>query len=91
LANEKEGKREPNKPYAEMIGIFTISWLLVLGGVIIIFKLIVPLSYCHCFVDNVLKGVSATILAGLWLGAMLVMRNVMVRRTIFRRTELEPA
>ena len=78
-------KREPNKPYAEMIGIFTLSWLLVLLGAIIIFKYIVPLHYCECFNDSILKGVFALILAGAWLLSMIVMRDVMIRRTIFRR------
>ncbi len=78
-------KSEPNKPYAEMIGIFTISWLLVLLGAIIIFKYIVPFNYCNCFNDGILKGVFAVILSGVWLLAMVVMRDVMVRRTILRR------
>jgi hypothetical protein len=78
-------KSEPNKPYVEMIGIFTISWLLVLLGAIIIFKYIVPFSYCNCSNDSILKGVFAVILSGAWLLAMVAMRDVMVRRTILRR------
>ena len=70
-----------------MIGIFTLSWILVLVGAIIIFKLIVPFSYCKCFGDGILKGVFATLLGGAWLVAMILMRNVMVRRTIFRKEE----
>ena len=82
-------KRESNIPYAELIGIFTISWLLVLLGAIIIFKYIVPFNYCSCFNDGILKGVFAVILAGIWLVAMIVMRNVMVSRTILRRKMTE--
>jgi len=68
-----------------MLAIFTAAWLLVLAGVAIIFKFIVPFSYCKCFDDNIVKGVLASLLAVLWLLTLVVMRNVMVRRTIFRR------
>ena len=78
-------KKEPNRPYAEMIAIFTISWLLVLVGAIIIFRYVVPFNYCNCSNDSILKGVFAVILSGVWLLAMILMRDVMVRRTILRR------
>jgi hypothetical protein len=77
--------READEPIAEMIAIFSIAWVLVLVGTIVIFEYIVPFTYCACFYDSIAKAGLAIVLAVVWLLAMVAMRDVMVRRTILRR------
>jgi uncharacterized membrane protein len=84
--NGKKGSgRDGQKPYAEMITIFVIAWLLVLLLTILVFRVIVPMQICQCYYDNVAKGVFGLILGVAWLAALVVMRNVMVRRTIMSK------
>jgi len=62
-----------------LIGIFTIVWILVLVGTVVVFEFIVPLVVFHSFLDSILKGVLATILVLVWLFLFYEMQNVMER------------
>jgi len=62
-----------------LIGIFTVAWVLVLVGTVIIFEYIVPLDIFHSFLDSIVKGVLATILVIVWLFLFVKMRNFMIR------------
>jgi len=65
--------------------LFTLSWLLILGGAVVVFNLIIPFHFCGSVICNGLaKGVSSTTLAFLWLGAMLGMRNAFVKGRILK-------
>lgn len=68
-----------------LVAVFAIAWLLVLLGVIVIFEFIVPFQFCSCFYDSVAKGVFATVLSVAWLFALVLMRNVLVRRTLLSK------
>ena len=78
-----------NRPFLGLAIIFTISWSLVLLGVIVIFEFIVPFTYCSCFYDNVLKGLMGLVLGGVWLAAMIFMRNIYVGRNILRSARVK--
>jgi len=62
-----------------LIGIFTIVWILVLVGTVVVFEFIVPLVVFHSFLDSILKVVLATILVLVWLFLFYEMQNVMER------------
>ncbi len=62
-----------------LIGIFTASWALVLIGVIVIFRYIVPLVVFGSFLDSIVKGALSTILVLIWLFLFVQMRNIMVK------------
>ncbi|MDG6997754.1 MAG: hypothetical protein JRN15_01420 [Nitrososphaerota archaeon] len=65
-----------------LYGIFAAAWLLVLLGATIVFKFIVPFSFCNCMYDGVAKAILAAILGGAWLLIMVAMRNFLVSRTL---------
>ena len=72
-----------------LLAIFTMVWLLVLAGAIIIFEFIVPLAIFHSFLDGVTKGILATILVVVWIGLFMLMRNAMeTRRLRPQRTQV---
>ena len=72
---------------AALYGIFGASWLLVLLGAIIVFKFIVPLSFCGCFYDGAAKAALAALLGATWLLIMVAMRNFLVGRTLTKRAD----
>ena len=65
-----------------LLTIFTLAWLLVLGGTVIIFQFIVHLVIFHSFMDSVTKGILAVILVAVWLGLFILMRNAMENRQL---------
>lgn len=69
-----------NDPVRTLIGIFTLVWILVLVGTIIIFRYIVPLDLFHSYLDNVLKGVLSAILGLIWIALFVELRNIMIKR-----------
>ncbi|GEM_PF-1773922 len=76
-----------NRPLFSLFAIFTVAWLLVLAGAVVIFKFIVPFTYCHCFYDGVAKGAFSTILAVIWLGILVAMRDQFVRKNILSKAQ----
>lgn len=79
-------------PMLTLIGIFTIAWLLVLGGTVIIFHLIVPFSYWGGFADSIAKGIFTTVLGLVWLYALSLLRNLIVKLSLpERRKKRQPA
>ncbi|MHB1908922.1 MAG: hypothetical protein ACYCQJ_08630 [Nitrososphaerales archaeon] len=71
-----------DSPLGFLLGIFTVVWLLVLFGTVLIFKVIVPFTYCSCSYDSVAKAGFTTILALVWLYIFVILRDVFVRRRI---------
>lgn len=71
----------------ELFAIFTMAWLLVLIGTVLIFDFIVPFHYWGGIYDSAAKGVFATILGIVWLYALNLMRDVFVRRNILTKKE----
>ncbi len=67
--------------------IFTIAWLLVLVGTIIIFEFIVPFHYWGGIYDSVAKGIFTTILGLVWLYALVLLRDVFVKRNILTKKQ----
>jgi ethanolamine transporter EutH len=67
--------------------VFAAAWLVILGGAVVVFRVIVPLTICHCFYDSVAKGAFATVLSVVWLGILVAMRNYVVRKTLSVRRE----
>lgn len=65
-----------------LFGIFGAAWLLVLLGAIIVFKFIVPFTFCDCIYDGVVKAALAALLSAAWLLIMVAMRNFLVSRTL---------
>ncbi len=66
------------------MAIFTAAWVLVLAGAVVIFEFVVPFSYFHNYIDSIAKGVLGTIVALLWLYAMVKMRDYFVSRKILK-------
>ena len=60
------------------------AWVLILVGAVIIFNYIVPFSYFHSSADSIAKGIFGTIVALVWLLAMVKMRDYFVRRRILK-------
>lgn len=73
---------EKERPIQILLVIFTIAWLLVLIGSVLIFEFIIPFHYWGGFSDSVAKGVFATILGLVWLYILALLRNLLVKRTI---------
>jgi pilus assembly protein TadC len=78
---------EKERPIFILLAIFTIAWLLVLVGSAVIFEFIVPFHYWGGFTDRIAKGVFATVLGLVWLYALALLRNLLVRRTIPTRNK----
>jgi Na+-translocating ferredoxin:NAD+ oxidoreductase RnfA subunit len=74
-----QGEVEEKKSLWELVGIFTIVWILVLLGTGIIFDVIVPLNLFHSFLDSIVKGLLAAVLVGVWLLLFIGLRNRMVK------------
>jgi hypothetical protein len=63
--------------------ILFVIWLLVLFGAVLIFGFIVPFSYfSNIFLNSVLKGIFATVLALVWLYIFVFLTRSFVRRHI---------
>jgi hypothetical protein len=71
-----------SNPIPILLTIFTLVWLLVLGGTIIIFQFIVPLVIFHSFMDGVTKGILVVILVVVWVDLFMLMRNAMENRQL---------
>ncbi len=72
------------------MAIFAAAWILVLAGAVVIFQFVVPFSYFHSnFENSVAKGGMGTIVALLWLFAMMKMRDYFVARKILKRAVKE--
>jgi hypothetical protein len=78
---------EKEKPMLALFAIFTIAWLLVLIGTIIIFKFIVPFYYWGRIYDSIAKGVFTTILALVWLYSLAFLRDIIVKRNILLKKQ----
>ncbi len=78
---------EKERPIFILLAIFTIAWLLVLIGSVVIFKFILPFHYWGGLTDSIAKGVFATVLGLVWLYALALLRNLLVRKTIPTRNE----
>jgi hypothetical protein len=78
---------EKQKPMVALFAIFTIAWLLVLVGTIVIFKFIVPFHYWGGMYDSVTKGALTTILALVWLYTFGFLRSVFVKRNILTKKQ----
>jgi hypothetical protein len=78
---------EKEKPMLALFAIFTIAWLLVLIGTIIIFKFIVPFYYWGGIYDSIAKGVFTTILALVWLYSLAFLRDIIVKRNILLKKQ----
>lgn len=78
-------EKKSRKPMISLLVIFTLAWLLVLVGTVIIFQFIVPFHYWGGIYDSFAKGIFALILALGWLYAMALLRDVFVRRNILLR------
>jgi pilus assembly protein TadC len=73
---------EKQRPIFILLGIFTIAWLLVLIGSVVIFEFIIPFHYWGGFTDSIAKGIFATVLGLVWLYALALLRNLLARKTI---------
>jgi hypothetical protein len=78
---------EKEKPMVALFAIFTVAWLLVLIGTIVIFEFIVPFHYWGGIYDSVAKAVFTTILALVWLYSLAFLRNVFVKRNILTKKQ----
>ena len=63
-----------------LMTIFSIVWILILAGTIIIFEFIVPLKIFQGLLNGLVQGGLTLILALVWVGIFLFMRNQMVKR-----------
>jgi hypothetical protein len=62
------------------MAIFTAVWALVLLGVVLIFKIIIPLHvFSSFFLNSALKAVFAAILVVVWLVLFAELRNFMIK------------
>jgi hypothetical protein len=73
---------EKQRPIFILLGIFTIAWLLVLIGSVVIFEFIIPFHYWGGFTDSIAKGAFATVLGLIWLYALALLRNLLAKKTI---------
>jgi hypothetical protein len=73
-----------------LLALFTIAWLLVLIGTVLIFDFIVPFHHWGGIYDSVAKGIFATILGLVWLYALALMRDVFVKRNILAKKQTVP-
>lgn len=62
------------------MAIFTVVWILILAGTIIIFELIVPLRVVQNLLNGFVQAGFTLLLVMVWLGIFLLMRNLMVKR-----------
>lgn len=72
-------------PIPTLLAIFTLVWILVLAGTIIIFQFIVPIVIFRSMFDGVLKGVLTTVLVIVWLALFIILRDTMIRRQLSSR------
>jgi hypothetical protein len=70
-----------------LFAIFTVAWLLVLVGSIIIFEIIVPFHYWGGIYDSAAKGIFTTILGLVWLYAFVLLRDIFVKRNILTKKQ----
>ena len=76
----------------ELITIFTLAWVLVLVGSAMIFEVIVPISFWNnFFYDSITKAVLVTILVLVWLYALLLLRDIAVKRSLFPKKKSQLA
>lgn len=80
-------EKEKERPIFILLAIFTVAWLLVLVGSVVIFKFIIPFHYWGGFTDSIAKGVFATVLGLVWLYVLALLRNLLVRKTIPTRNK----
>lgn len=64
------------------MAIFTIVWILVLAGTIIIFEFIVPLQIARGLLNGLVQGILSLFLVLVWLGIFVFMRNRLVRKQL---------
>jgi len=78
-------EKKKGTPIISLLGIFTLAWVLVLVGTVIIFEFIIPFSFASVFYNSIAKAVFATILAVVWLYLLVLLRNLMVKRLLSPR------
>ena len=78
-------EKEKGAPIVALLGIFTLAWVLVFVGTVIIFEFIIPFSFSSFFYNSIAKAVFTTILAMVWLYLLLLLRNVAVKRLLSPR------
>ena len=70
-------------PVKTLILIFTAVWGLVLFGVILIFKFIIPLNLFESFfLNSILKAALSLVLVVAWLILFAGLRNIVMKREL---------
>jgi hypothetical protein len=78
---------EKEKPVVALFAVFTIAWVLVLIGTIIIFEFIVPFHYWGGIYDSIAKGTFTTVLALVWLYTLAFLRDIVVKRNVLLKKQ----
>lgn len=70
-------------PVRTLILLFAVVWVLVLVGVILIFKVIVPFNpFPSFFLNSLLKGIFSGILGLAWLYMFAELRNMVMKKEL---------